>query len=95
MTYFKKILQFLSFEQQIPEINFAIDGIHNLNNMVDAKENIDKKYRTINELKTLKKEIISNNKEIFTLPYILFVLINSMSLNLSQKGNEKNKSKII
>ena len=95
MTYFKKILQFLSFEQQIPEINFAIDGIHNLNNMVDAKENIDKKYRTINELKTLKKEIISNKKEIFTLPYILFVLINSMSLNLSQKDNEKNKSKII
>ena len=82
MTNFKKILQFLSFDQQISEINFAIDGIYNLNNMGDAKEYIDKKYRTINELKTLKKEIRSNNKKIFTLSYALLVLINSMSLNL-------------
>ena len=82
MANFKKNSQFLSFDQQISEINFTNDGIHNLTNMDDGKENIDKKNRTINELKTSKKEIMSNNKEIFTLPYILFVLIHSISLNL-------------
>ena len=46
------------------------------------KKILIKKNRTINELKTSKKEIMSNNKEIFTLPYILFVLIHSISLNL-------------
>ena len=82
MVNFKKHLQFLSFDQQISEINLAIDGIHNLNNMVNVKENIDKKYRAIKELKALKKKIVSGNKEIVTLLCILFVLINSMPLNL-------------
>ena len=52
--------------------------------MVDAKENTDKKYRAINELKRLRRKIISDNKEIFILMCILFILINSMSLNLWQ-----------
>ena len=82
MVNFKKHLQFLSFDQQISEINLAIDGIHNLNNMVNVKENIDKKYRAIKGLKALKKKIVSGNKEIVTLLCILFVLINSMPLNL-------------
>ena len=43
MINFKKHLQPLSLSEQILEINFAIDRIYNLN-MVDAKENIDKKY---------------------------------------------------
>ena len=43
MANFKKNSQFLSFDQQISEINFTNDGIHNLNNMGDGKENIDKK----------------------------------------------------
>ena len=84
MVNFKKHLQFLSFDQQISEINLAIDGIHNLNNMVNVKENIDKKYRAIKELKALRKKIISDNKEIVTLLCILFALINSMSLDLWQ-----------
>ena len=84
MINFKKHLQPLSLDEQILEINFAIDRIHNLNNMVDAKENIDKKYRAINELKRLRRKIISDNKEIFILMCILFILINSMSLNLWQ-----------
>ena len=84
MVNFKKHLQFLSFDQQISEINLAIDGIHNLNNMVNVKENIDKKYRAIKGLKALKKKIVSGNKEIVTLLCILFVLINSMPLNLWQ-----------
>ena len=74
-----KFLQVLSFDQQM--INLAIDGIHNLRNMVDARENIDKKYQTIKELKTLKRKIMSGNKEIITLLCILFFLINSMCLN--------------
>ena len=82
MVNFKKHLQFLSFDQQISEINLAIDGVHNLNNMIKAKENMDKKYRAIKELKSLRKKLISDNKEIVTLSCILFVLINSMSLNL-------------
>ena len=44
MINFKKHLQPLSLDEQILEINFAIDRIHNLNNMVDEKENIEKKY---------------------------------------------------
>ena len=52
--------------------------------MIDVKENIDKKYSIINELRTLKKQIISDNKEIITLLCILFFLINYMSLNLWQ-----------
>ena len=83
MINFKKHLQPLSLSEQILEINFAIDRIYNLN-MVDAKENIDKKYRAINELKRLRRKIISYNKEIFILMCILFILINSMSLNLWQ-----------
>ena len=75
------LLQVLSFDQQISEINLAIDGIHNLSNMVDARENIDKKYQTIKELKTLRRKIMSGNKEIITLLCILFILINSTCLN--------------
>ena len=84
MINFKKHLQSLSLDEQILEINFAIERIQNWNNMVDTKENIDKKYRAINELKTLRRKIVSDNKEIFILMCILFILINSMSLNLWQ-----------
>ena len=84
MINFKKHLQPLSLDEQILQINFAIERIHNLNNMVDTKENFDKNHRAINELKTLRRKIISDNKEIFILMCILFILINSMSLNLWQ-----------
>ena len=50
--------------------------------MIDVKENIDKKYSIINELRTLRRQIMSDNKEKVTLLCILFVLIYSMSLNL-------------
>ena len=79
MVNFKNYLQFLSFDQQISEINFAIDIINNLNNMC-----IDKKFTTIKELKKLKTELISNKKEIITLLCILFVSIDSISLNSGQ-----------
>ena len=52
--------------------------------MIDVKENIDKKYSIINELRTLRRQIMSDKKEKITLLCILFVLINSMSLNLWQ-----------
>ena len=52
--------------------------------MIDVKENIDKKYSIINELRTLRRQIMSDKKEKNTLLCILFVLINSMSLNLWQ-----------
>ena len=60
--------------------------------MIDVKENIDKKYSIINELRTLRRQIMSDNKEKVTLLCILFVLIYSMSLNLWQY-NQKNRSK--
>ena len=95
MVKFKKYIHFLSFDQQILEINYTIDGIHNLNNGDDVKENIHRKFSWIKELKALRRKVISDNKEIITLLCILFVLINSVSLNSGEQYNEKNKFKII
>ena len=95
MVKFKKNLQLLSFDEQISEINFAIDRMLKVNNNIEMKENIDRKYSAIDHLQALRNKIILDNKEIITLLCILFVLINSMSLNSEQKYNEKNKSKII
>ena len=95
MVKFLKNLQLLSFDEQISEINFAIDRMLKVNNNIEIKENIYRKYSAIDHLQALRKKIILDNKEIITLLCILFVLINSMSLNSEQKYNEKNKSKII
>ena len=67
MTSFKKNLQFLSFDQQILKINSTIDDMRNFLHLFDEKENISRKYSTINELKTLRRKIISDNKEIIML----------------------------
>ena len=80
MTSFKKYLQFLSFDQQILKINSAIDDMHNCLHLFDEKENISRKYCAINELKTLRRKIISDNKEIIMLLCVLFILIKSLSL---------------
>ena len=48
-----------------------------VNNMFDVKEDINKKYNTINELKTLSNKIKKDNKLVITFLYILFFLINS------------------
>ena len=71
MSKYKKYLQFLSFEQQISKINLAIYKMLCLNNMLDVKE----------ELKTLRNQIIKDKKEIITFLSILYILINSLSLN--------------
>ena len=55
------------------------------NNMFDVKEDTNGKYSAINHLKTLRTKIILDNKEILILFYILFILINSMPLNLREK----------
>ena len=81
MSKFKKYLQFLSFEQQISKINLAINKMRCVNNMLDVKEDSNKKYNTINELKTLRNQIIKDKKEIITFLSILYILINSLSLN--------------
>ena len=60
MTDFKKYLRFLSPEDQIREINFMINEFNKSNN---KGENINKKFRILNELKTLKKEIWFNHEE--------------------------------
>ena len=60
MIDFKKYLRFLSPEDQIPEINFMINEFNKSNN---KGENINKKFRILNELKTLKKEIWFNHEE--------------------------------
>ena len=65
------------------------------NNMFDVKEDTNRKYSAINHLKTLRKKIILDNKGIVTFLYALFILINSVPLNLGGKYNEKNKPKII
>ena len=57
MTDFKKYLQFLPPKDQIYEINFMI---HNFNKSNKKGENINKKFRILNELRILKKKIIFN-----------------------------------
>ena len=84
MVEFNKHLQILSFDEQISKINFVIDKMLISNIIVETKENIDRKFTAIKELKTLRKKIIKDNKEIITFLYILFVLNNSLSLNSGQ-----------
>ena len=38
-----------------------------VNNNIEIKENIDRKYSAINHLQALRKKIILDNKEIITL----------------------------
>ena len=83
----------MSFDEQISEINFAIDGMLKVSNTFDVKEDTDIKYSAINHLKALRSKIIKDNKGIITFLYTLFVLIDYMSLNLKQNYNEKNKPK--
>ena len=73
MVEFNKNLQFLSFDEQISKINFTISKMRCLNDMFDVKEDINRKYSEINQLKAFKKKIILDNKEIITFLYILFV----------------------
>ena len=73
MVEFNKHLQFLSFGEQISKINFTISKMRCLNDMFDVKEDINRKYSEINQLKAFKKKIILDNKEIITFLYILFV----------------------
>ena len=60
MRDFKKYLQFLPPEHQIYEINCMINEFNKSNN---EGENINKKFRILNEPRTLKKEIMFNHKE--------------------------------
>ena len=60
MVDFKRFLQLLSPENQLYEINSMINQF----NKSDRKsENINKKFRTLNELRMFKKQIIFNHKE--------------------------------
>ena len=81
MVNFKKHLQFSSLDQQISEINLGIDRFYNFNNMVIVRNNIDRNFSALKELKTLRRKIILDNKEMIILLCICVVLINSMSLN--------------
>ena len=57
---FKRFWQLLSPKNQLCEINFMINEFNKRNRPGD---NINKKFRILNELKILKKEIIINHKE--------------------------------
>ena len=81
MTSFKKYLQILSFDQQILKINSTIDDMCNCLHLFDEKENINRKYSAINELKTLRRKIISDNKEIIILLCTLFIFKKYLTLN--------------
>ena len=60
MVGFKRFLQLLSPENQLYEINSMINQF----NKSDRKsENINKKFRTLNELRMFTKQIIFNHKE--------------------------------
>ena len=60
MTDFKKYLKFLRPKDQIYEINFMIDDFNKSNR---KGESINKKFRILSELRTLKKEIMFNHKK--------------------------------
>ena len=60
MTYFRKYLQFLPPIDQIYEIKFMIDDFNKSNR---KGENINKKCCILNEIRTLKKEIMLNHDE--------------------------------
>ena len=77
--YFLISTVFLSFEQQISKNNLGINKMRCLNTMFDVKEDTNRKYNAINELKTLRKKIITDNKEIIRFLCTLFVLNNSLS----------------
>ena len=81
MTSFKKYLQFLSFDQTILKIDSTIGDIRNCLQLFHEKENINRKYSAINELKTLRRNIISDNKEIIILLCTLFIFKKSLTLN--------------
>ena len=70
MVEFNKHLQILSFGKQILEINFVIDKMLISNTIVEIKENIDRKFTAVKELKTLRKKMIKDNKKIITSLYI-------------------------
>ena len=57
---YKRFLQLLSPENQLYEINSMINEFNKSN---CNEENINKKFRILNELRTLKKQIIFNHKE--------------------------------
>ena len=59
MTHFKKYLQFSSPWNQIYEINSMI---HDFNKSNRKGGNVNKNVCIINELKTLKKEMILNHE---------------------------------
>ena len=59
ITDFKKYLQLLSPENQICEIDSMLNDFNKSNG---KGENINKKFRIINKLKTLKKKAILNNE---------------------------------
>ena len=72
----KNIYSFYHFNNNIKS-NLARNKMRCVNNMSDVKEDINKKYNTINELKTLTNKIKKDNKLVITFLYILFFLINS------------------
>ena len=57
---FKNYIKLLSPEERLCEINFMINEFNKSNR---NGENIAKKFRILNQLKTLKKQIIINHKE--------------------------------
>ena len=64
----------MSFDEQISEINFAIDGMLKVSNTFDVKEDTYRKYSAINHLKALRSKIIKD-EGIMTFLYTLFVFI--------------------
>ena len=57
MVDFKRYLQYLSPENQICEIDSTLQDFYKSNR---KGENVNKKFRIINELKALKKKAILN-----------------------------------
>ena len=72
----KKQMQLFTPNEQIVRINHEIDRIEKINIRTGSIDRVNKKYATLNQLKTMKNKLITeaSNKNNFPLPHNNYVL---------------------
>ena len=72
----KKQMQLFTPNEQIVRINHEIDRIEKINIRTGSIDRINQKYATLNQLKTMKNKLITeeSNKNNFPLPHNNYVL---------------------
>ena len=72
----KKQMQLFTPNEQIVRINHEIDRIEKINIRTGSIDRVNKKYATLNQLKTMKNKLITeaSNKNNFPVPHNNYVL---------------------